>query len=387
MDRTQRTRRQLLAGAVRENLAEVRGELPAGLRKKPRRWLRVLAPLAAVSALVSFAAAAYVRTLVGGPEASPAAPELRVATLAAAAEARATAAAASERDAQTPPASFDAASLPLGVRRVVIDPGHGGRDIGTLARGQLNEKEVALDLARRTRTLLTAAGFDVLLTRDDDRKLSLQERADFANRARADAFVSIHLNWLPERQVRGVETYYLGPTDDPELTRLAAAENQDSGYALADLRKLLDRIYADVRRDESRRLASAVQVALHRSLRTDNPDLVDWGVKSAPFVVLVATEAPAILAEVSCLSHAEEVRLLASDAYRQRIAQALADGIQAFATAHRPPRGAEPDRRPLADLELPAAPAGTAASPAPTPSTTPTAPSGAAPTAPVGNGR
>lgn len=363
MDRNDRTRRRLLDGVVRENVAEVRGELPTGLRKRPLRWLRLLAPVVAVATLATLAGAAYVRTLVAEQPASFAtAGTLRPAALAVAAEARAAEAAASERDARTPPPDFDAASLPLDVRRVVLDAGHGGRDLGTLARGQLTEKEITLDLARRTGVLLTAAGFEVLQTREDDRKLSLQERASFANQARGDVFVSIHVNWLPERQIRGVETYYLGPTDDPELTRLAAAENQDSGYALADLRQLLDRIYADVRRDESRRLATAVQVALHRSLRRDNPNLVDWGVKSAPFVVLVATQAPAILAEVSCLSNPEDVRLLGQDGYRQRIAQALADGIQAFADAHGPRREAAPDLRPLASTttlanpEVPAAP-------------------------------
>ncbi len=104
--------------------------------------------------------------------------------------------------------------------------------------------------------------------------------------------------------MRGIETYYLGPSNSPELDAIAAAENQHSGYSLSDLRSLLEKIYMDARRDESRRLADSVQRALVRTMRKAEPALTDRGVKTAPFVVLLATEMPAILAEVSCLSNA-----------------------------------------------------------------------------------
>ena len=136
----------------------------------------------------------------------------------------------------------------------------------------------------------------------------------------------------------GIETYYLGPTNDPSLTRLAAAENLESGYSIADLRKLLDRVYADVRRDESHQLASAMQRQLFAGLRSVDPGLENWGVKRAPFIVLTATEMPAILAEVGCLSNEAEAQMLRSPAYRQHIAQALFNGIQSYASENVAPQ-------------------------------------------------
>jgi N-acetylmuramoyl-L-alanine amidase len=146
------------------------------------------------------------------------------------------------------------------------------------------------------------------------------------------------VNSIPHPNNHGVETYYLGATNDPTLTKLAAAENLTSGYALADLRKLLDRVYADVRRDESHRLADAVQHQLFSGLRGVDPGLENWGVKRAPFIVLVATEMPAILAEVGCLSNEREAEMLRSGTYREQIAQALFHGINAYASANDAPQ-------------------------------------------------
>jgi N-acetylmuramoyl-L-alanine amidase len=226
---------------------------------------------------------------------------------------------------------IDASLFPLAVRKIMIDPGHGGASVGTRTAAGLVEKSLTLDLAERLRGILAARSFTVLMTREEDRPVDLADRAALANRAGADIFVSIHLNWIEDRKARGVETYYLGPTDDPYLTQLAAAENRDSGYSLADLRRILDGIYAGVREDNSRRLAQSVQEALFRSLRKTSSEVTDRGVKAAPFIVLLSTEMPAILAEVSCLSNDEEVRQLGRPEYRQHIAEALADGIGAYA--------------------------------------------------------
>jgi len=231
------------------------------------------------------------------------------------------------------------AVIPLRVRKIVVDPGHGGKDTGTSATGGLTEKEVTLDIGLRLRRLLEQAAFEVVMTRDKDEAVPLQQRTALANAQGADLFVSIHLNWIDQSQTRGMETYYLGPTDDPLLLELAAQENRDSGYSLADFRKLLDRIYLSVRRDESRRLAETVQHTLVTSLHPKKPARVNRGVKTAPFAVLVGTEMPAILAEVACLSNAEEAQLLATPQYRQNIAQALLQGIRAYAQAlNRSPR-------------------------------------------------
>ena len=229
------------------------------------------------------------------------------------------------------PAPIDLTVLPLGVRKIVIDPGHGGKDTGTSTPSGLAEKEVTLDIGIRLRHLLEQAAFEVVMTRDKDEAVPLRQRTALANAQGADLFVSIHLNWIDGGQMRGMETYYLGPTAEPELLQLAARENRDSGYSLADFRKLLDHIYLSMRRDESRRLAESMQRTLAVTLRRKHPALVNRGVKTAPFAVLVGTEMPAILAEVACLSHPEEAHLLATPQYRQDIAQALLQGIRAYA--------------------------------------------------------
>ncbi len=228
-------------------------------------------------------------------------------------------------------AALDRTVFPLGVRKIIVDPGHGGENTGTVSPTGLMEKTIALDISERLSLLLEKAEFEVALTRNGDDFISLEERAEIANTNQGDLFVSIHLNWIETRQVRGIETYYLGPTDDPFLAQLAAAENQDSGYSLADFRRMLDRVFADVRQDESQKLARSVQGSLYNSLRRVNPALQNRGVKKAPFIVLTGTEMPAILAEVSCLSNAREARLLMTPEYRQFIAEALSSGIERYA--------------------------------------------------------
>jgi N-acetylmuramoyl-L-alanine amidase len=230
-------------------------------------------------------------------------------------------------------APIDPAVLPLAVRKIALDAGHGGDSHGTRTPLGLLEKDITLDIALRLRQLLEQQHeFEVIMTRQDDSAVSLAERTAIANRLGADVFVSVHVNWIENRASHGVETYYLGPTNDPFLNRLAALENRDSGYSMADMRQLLDGIYAGVRQDKSRELAGVVQRALFRSLGRVNPKIEDRGVKSAPFIVLLSTQMPAILAEVSCASNADEARLLARPLYRQFIAEALAGGLRAYAS-------------------------------------------------------
>ncbi len=333
-----RMKRRLLRQLVEENVAVVRGELPRRLRRPSPlpRALAVagLALLPVVLTAVAMAAAgrlpwwsAAVHPLGTAAASLPGAAALRTGEPAP----PAAGVPMPDRSRFAAPAPLDPAGLPLAVRTVLLDPGHGGDETGTRGPDGLVEKDLTLDIARRLAALLEQRSFTVLLTRGGDRTTSLEERARFAKVAQADILVSIHVNWIPDRRTRGVETYTLGPTDDPYLTRLAAAENANSGYSLADFRGLLDRIYADVRRDESRRLAESVQSAMYTALSRSNPELEDWGVKTAPFLVLVATEVPAVLAEVSCLSNQAEAELLHTDAYRQQIAAALCDGVTAYA--------------------------------------------------------
>ena len=324
-----RLKRQLLREVVQDNIDLAEGRLPRGLKRPPNMVLRVL--VLVLLSLGLFGSTRLIPSLGSAPvppkaAATPAAPQP-----APVAVAKVPIPAPMPPMPTTAPTPVDAAVFPLAVRKIALDPGHGGDSLGTRAPLGLVEKELTLDIAQRVRKLLEADSFEVVMTREQDRAVSLEERGLAANRDGADIFVSIHLNWIENRKARGVETYYLGATDDPYLTRLAAAENRESGYSMADMRGLLDRIYADVRHDKSKTLAEIVQASLFRSLGKVNPGLENRGVKAAPFIVLLSTEMPAILAEVSCLSNEDEAELLTKPLYRQYIAEALAAGIRSYA--------------------------------------------------------
>lgn len=326
MSQTSSLKRQLLRQAVADNISTRRGEplprrpiAPLTRRRSPRR-LVLLASLAVVGA------SPLLLLLREPPTAQADPPQALLTQL----PAVTTPAAPAFEPRFSAPRPIDSDVFPLEVRRIVLDPGHGGDDFGTIDN-DLIEKEITLDIAGRLAKLLREDDFEVLLTREDDRRLSLRERADFANRLHSDLFVSIHVNWMSQRQVRGVETYFLGTTEDPELKELTRRENRESGYSLADMKMLLEGIYTGVRRDASQQFAGRVQRSLYRSLRRVNPELANRGVKTAPFVVLVSTEMPAILAEVSCLSNREEARLLSRPLYRDGIAEALFRGIRGYA--------------------------------------------------------
>ena len=229
------------------------------------------------------------------------------------------------------PQPLDRVAIPLSIKRIVIDPGHGGEP-GTTAQSGITEKEITLDIALRLRRLVKDDRLEVLLTRDRDRSLSLDKRVAFANESKADLFVSIHVNWMEPNTIRALETYYVGPTDDPVTMQLASMENKESAYSLSDYKKILDKIYVDERRDESRALAKAVQGQLYRSLKAANPLLENRGVRTAPFVVLIGTQMPAVLIEVSCLSNEDEAKLLTKEDYRENIALGLLQGIRNYAT-------------------------------------------------------
>jgi N-acetylmuramoyl-L-alanine amidase len=233
--------------------------------------------------------------------------------------------------AQSPPQPLSRGVFPLSVKKIIIDPGHGGKQTGAISESGVAEKEITLDIGLRLRRLMQKASFEVIMTRQTDQSIPLEKRVAFANANSADIFVSIHINWLEPRRIRPLETYFVGPTDDPAAIQLASLENRDSGYSLSDYRQLLEKIYIHARRDESRRLAETIHTELYYALREIDPELDNRGVKTAPFIVLVGTQMPAILVEVSCLSNEEEVKLLTSPDYRERIALALFKGIRSYA--------------------------------------------------------
>ncbi|MBZ5589623.1 MAG: N-acetylmuramoyl-L-alanine amidase [Acidobacteriia bacterium] len=315
----------MLHDAVEENVATITGAVP---RRRRRVSGRMWFGLAAVAALVFF----LVRPQ--GPAATgPARPNPAIEMAAAMAEAPRVGTGGGNAALQPPvPHVIDPTIFRLAVRKIVLDPGHGGTDPGAMTGG-LREKEITLDIAERVAAVLAAQDFVVVLTREGDETRSLQQRVDAANTAKGDVLVSIHVNSIPTEERRGVETYYLGAASDSRIERLAGAENSGSGYSLADFRHLLEGVYADVRHEESRRLAQAVQGRLFSALMHANPQIEDRGVKQAPFVVLVGTEMPSVLAEVACLSNKEDTLLLKQDSYRQQIAEALAAGVRGYAAA------------------------------------------------------
>lgn len=326
MAATGRLKQSILKDAIRDNVDVIEGRLPKGLRRSDRirraifrASVFVVVPLALFLSITALTTGKGERTDVVYVSTPAVAPAPAPAVLHA-------------------PKGLEPSLFRLSVRSVVLDPGHGGTDPGAIGAGGIREKDVTLDVATRVKALLEEGKLAVSMTRDADATLSLKDRVLLANAKRPDLFVSIHVNSLPGvRDKRIVETYVLGTTTDARLQRLALDENRESGYTLADYRHLLEGVLQDARSGESRKLAEAVHGGLVASLRTAVSRVEDHGVKEAPFVVLIATEMPGILAEVATVSNDDDARRLKDTGYRQAIARALADGILAYAESRNHP--------------------------------------------------
>ncbi len=222
-------------------------------------------------------------------------------------------------------------ALGLKVGRIVIDAGHGGHDSGTLGPGGIEEKDVVLDVALRTGKLLRQRlGAEIVYTRSDDTFVPLETRTAIANKAQADLFLSIHGNSSSEPSARGVETYYLNFTSDPNALEVAARENAVSSQSVHQLSDLVRKITLKDKIDESREFAADVDAGLFAGLRGGNSGLKDRGVKKAPFVVLIGAQMPSILAEISFITNPDDAEQLQTGSYRQRIAQALDSGVERY---------------------------------------------------------
>jgi len=216
----------------------------------------------------------------------------------------------------------------LGVRTIMIDAGHGGADSGTKGIMGTMEKDISLDIAKRLKDRLDKYGrYHVLMTRDQDVTLPLNKRVDLAMSKKTDLFISIHLNYLPHKPINIIETYYFGPSSDTGTQRLAEQENAGSQYGLSDFREIIEKLGERLKTQESRGLAYSIQKKLFLNFKKDNGNAYDFGVKRAPFVVLLGVDIPAVLAEVSCLSNKEEERLLNTPGHRENIAHYLEAGI------------------------------------------------------------
>jgi N-acetylmuramoyl-L-alanine amidase len=227
------------------------------------------------------------------------------------------------------------ASLPrqlgLGVRRIVLDPGHGGKDPGAIGPGGLKEKDVVLKIAKKLgKKLERELGLEIILTRRDDTFVSLDERTAIANQHKADLFVSIHVNANRKPNARGLETYVLDFATDEESIELAARENAVSTRKLSDLQYILYDLMRTAKISESRTLAEYVQGAMCRRLSSKYSRIRDLGVKEAPFYVLIGANMPCILVEVSFISNSLEERRLRDDRYLAELAAGMTEGIAKY---------------------------------------------------------
>jgi len=212
--------------------------------------------------------------------------------------------------------------------RIVLDAGHGGWDLGTVGRQGLTEKDLVLDVAQRLGKLLQARlGSEVLFTRTGDTYLSLDQRADIANQAQADLFVSVHANYSNSTAARGVETYYSDLFAAPGSRE--AEKHEDGSFAKPTPVSLsMEQLHEKI--EESRRLATSVQHSLYAALALNSPDIRNRGIKDSAFVVLTGTTMPAILTEISFVSSPTDERNLQSPNYRQQIAEAIYKGIARY---------------------------------------------------------
>ena len=219
-------------------------------------------------------------------------------------------------------------ALGLKIGRIVIDPGHGGHDTGTIGPTGLSEKDLVLDVALRLQQILEhKTGYDVILTRSDDTFIPLEERTAIANEKAADLFLSIHANASRDQGARGIETYYLNFTSNPDALEVAARENATSQESVHQLQDLIKKIALTEKIEESQEFALQIQREVCRWVGKSGGQQRDRGVKKAPFAVLIGANMPSILTEISFLSNPRDERLLKRSEYRQRIAEALYSGI------------------------------------------------------------
>lgn len=224
-----------------------------------------------------------------------------------------------------------AQQLGLGVKKVVIDPGHGGKDPGAVGSRGVREKDVVLAIARKLKNKIERElKLEAILTRNSDNYLPLEERTALANTQKADLFISIHTNAHKSKRVYGISTYILNVATDEEAARVAAFENAVSTKRISDLEKILNELMLTSKINESNRLAHAVQWGLSKDLQKNYRNIKDLGVKEAPFYVLIGAQMPSIMVETSFITNKREEKRLASSAYQDAIVEGIIDGIRAY---------------------------------------------------------
>jgi N-acetylmuramoyl-L-alanine amidase len=220
------------------------------------------------------------------------------------------------------------------IRRIVVDPGHGGKDPGAVGHKGLQEKDVVLAIGLQlAKKLKDDLGIDVVMTRSTDVFIELQERTAIANQVGADLFVSIHANAALNRNASGVETYYLNLAKTEKAAQLAARENGTSLEKVSLLQAVLFDLMANYKLNDSAHLAEEVQKALYKRLADRFPPVKNLGVKQGPFYVLVGATMPSILTESAFISNDREEAKLADPQYQEQIAEGILDGISAYIAA------------------------------------------------------
>jgi N-acetylmuramoyl-L-alanine amidase len=224
-----------------------------------------------------------------------------------------------------------AQQLGLGVKKIVLDPGHGGKDPGAIANG-LQEKDIVLKIAKKLKPLLEKnLGCEVIITRDTDDFISLEERTAIANANNADLFVSLHINAHKQANVYGIETYFLNLTSNAEAMRVAARENAVSEHQLSDLQDILSSIMKNSKINESSKLARHVHNSVLSGLKVkDFQNIKNLGVKQAPFYVLIGAEMPAILIEMAFISNKDDAKNLTKEDFLGSLAEEISNGIESY---------------------------------------------------------
>jgi len=231
-----------------------------------------------------------------------------------------------------------ARSLALGVRRIVIDPGHGGKDYGAPGYYKgVHEKDIVLQIGKRlTRMVEEKLNCKVIMTRTNDKYLTLEERTAIANTQNADLFISLHTNAARNRRAYGIETFFLNLATDDEAVMVAARENATSARNISDLESILTDLMQNAKINESTRLAGYVQRSLYTQMSVRYSSIKDKGVKQAPFYVLLGAQMPAILIETSFISNARECKRLMSASYQESLCKGIIKGIEKYIQALNP---------------------------------------------------
>lgn len=224
-----------------------------------------------------------------------------------------------------------ARQLGLGVERIVIDPGHGGRDPGTYIKGGIKEKNIVLRLAKVLAAKIEERlDCEAILTRNRDVFMSLERRTALANMKKADLFISLHVNSYKQKGVHGVETYFLNLATDARAVMVAARENATSEKNISDLQQILNDLMLNTKITESSRLAREVQRGMIGGANKGYSGVRDLGVKQAPFYVLIGAEMPAILVETGFITNTRERKRLLSKKYQENLAEGIVSGIERY---------------------------------------------------------